>query len=117
MDRRTQRHHLKFGIPLIRKPLSTLTLLIIGVLTSLHISSPSRFAGYSAAAEEQALNGGNARLLTPGQSVIENLGGGSRIYEIYLAKDQYLRVLVYKTDFDLSVTFSGPDDQQRLNFV
>lgn len=117
MKRRTHRCHLRFVIPLIRNPLTRLTLIIAVALTSLHAGNLSPRAE-STAADKQAPTGGDARTLTRGQSVMESLGGGgSHVYEIYLAKDQYLSVLVYKTDFNLSATFFGPDNQQRMDFV
>ena len=59
----------------------------------------------------------DARLLEPGRPVERELAGGqSHSYQLTLAADQYLLVVVEQRGIDVVVQLLGPDDKQIMEF-
>ena len=108
----------RFGLILCRWSLRSI--LFASVLVSWATSrtqarfiSPPVTAGSNNAAQSRL----DARLLEPGRPVERELAGGqSHSYQLTLAADQYLLVVVEQHGIDVVVQLLGPDDKQILEF-
>ena len=59
----------------------------------------------------------DVRLLEPGRPIERELAGGqSHSYQLTLAADQYLLVVVEQRGIDVVVQLLGPDDKQIMEF-
>jgi CHAT domain-containing protein len=91
-------------------------LLILFITDGAHAAS--FFSAMATAKDEEAINGGSTREISPSSSISQEIvGDGSQMYEIHLSTHQYLRLSLSKGDSNLALIFYDPRGRKTSEFT
>jgi CHAT domain-containing protein/Tfp pilus assembly protein PilF len=108
----------RFGSFLFRSSLGAVLFVGLFLASPMSVTEARFTSGPVANGSGTAGQGGlDVRLLEPGKPIAQELAGGqSQSYQLALAADQYLLVVVEQRGIDVVVQLLGPDDKPIMEF-